>query len=301
MSAKICVVGSLNMDLVVRAERFPEPGETLLGGVFATHPGGKGANQAVAAARLGAEVAMIGCVGEPYGAELIAALEADGVDATAVERRNGVAAGVGCVTVVPSGENAIVVASGANALLDAETVERHRAAIEEADVVVLQLETTDGAVDRALHVARQAGTRSVLNAAPAKEIPERILRRADVLVVNRGEARTLGRRPPNDSPDDLATALHVLGAPEVVVTLGPKGAIHSTDAERLFQPGYRVAARDTTGCGDAFVGAWAVAAAEGLAPAESLRLACGAGAAAAEREGAIPSLPDREAVERVIS
>lgn len=300
MTARMCVVGSINMDLVVSATRFPEPGETLLGGTFATHPGGKGANQAVAAARLGAEVSMVGCLGELYGEDLHAVLVENGVDAGRVRRLPDLSSGVGVVTVVPGGENAIIVASGANARLDAKEVIASRSAVEDADAVVLQLETTTGANEAALQVARKSETMTILNAAPVRPMPYGLLGMIDVLVVNRVEAEMLTGRDASETHEELLRLLLEKGAREVVITLGPQGAIRSDGGESTFRRSYPVQALDTTACGDAFVGAYAVARTEGMAADAALDFACAAGGLAATVEGAMPSLPTRAAVEALL-
>jgi ribokinase len=297
MSTKICVVGSINMDLVVRASRFPSPGETLLGGPFHAYPGGKGANQAVAASRMGAEVSLVGCVGRPYGDELLAALDADGVDTRGVRHLEDVATGVGVITVVPSGENAIVVASGANARLSPADVEDSAEVIEAADAVVLQLEVPEESTQRAIEIARAAGKTTFLNAAPARPLRRELLFAGDVVIVNRVEAEMLTGREAGTPEGELLRALHDLGAAHAVVTLGEQGAVHSGGGAITHQDTFPVEAVDTTACGDAFVGTFSVATGEGMPPEESLGLACAAGALAARSPGAMPSMPNRDVVE----
>jgi len=290
------VVGSLNMDLVVRAARFPMPGETLLGGTFAEHPGGKGANQAVAAARLGAVVGMIGCVGDAYGDALIAALAGDEVDVTGVERAADLASGVGIITVTAAGENAIVVASGANERVSVDQVDRHAEAIREADVLVLQLEIPAEANARAADIARAAGVPVLLNAAPARTVDRGLLEAAHALVVNRVEAEMLAGAGRDAEDERLLERLRELGADEVVITLGRHGAVASHGGAVARQEAFAIDPVDTTACGDAFVGAYAVGLAEGMEPVTRLRFACAAGALAATVEGAHPSMPTRDAL-----
>ncbi len=302
MASRITVLGSINMDLVVHAPRFPEPGETLIGGPFATYPGGKGANQAIAAARLGAksDVALIGCVGDDdYGAELRRVFEREGVDATGVVERERIPTGVGVITVDAAGENHIVVASGANATLSPEDVGRHAASISAAEVLLLQLEIPLQALLHGMHLARSAGARVLLNAAPARELSDEILELVDVLVVNEIEARMLA----GDSAaaiGDLPRQLAERGPPTVIVTLGERGALLYDGGELLERPGRQVRAVDSTAAGDAFVGAMARALVEDRSPADALEMACAAGALAVTRHGAISSLPDRRALEELL-
>jgi ribokinase len=298
---RITVLGSINMDLVVHAPRFPAPGETLLGGPFATHPGGKGANQAIAAARLGdaRDVALIGCVGDDgYGAELRGVFAREGFEAAGVEERADAATGVGVITVDASGQNHIVVASGANATVTPDDVERHAAAITAAGVLVLQLEIPLPAIQRGMRLAREAGVRVLLNAAPARELPSEVLRAVDVLVVNELEARTLAGASAGDV-GALARALAARGPELVVVTLGERGAVLFDGAVLVERSAHAVRAVDTTAAGDAFVGAFARALIEDRSSADALAFASAAGACAVTVEGAVPSLPSRAAVEEL--
>jgi ribokinase len=299
-AARICVVGSVTMDLVVRADRFPASGETLLGGPFATYPGGKGANQAVAAARQGARVEMVGCVGDLYGEELLAVLDRHGVGREGVEPRPEVASGVGVITVVPSGENRIVVAPGANARVDERQVVRHAASIAKAHVLLLQLETTDEANRAAIGLARESGTTVILNAAPAAPVSRESLEGVDVLVVNRPEAEAIAGRAGETPPEALLDDLLSLGAREAVITLGESGAILANGAGTTFREAFPVEAIDATGAGDAFVGAFAVSLAEGRPPEVALARASAAGALAVTVPGAMPSMPDRAAVDELL-
>jgi ribokinase len=280
------------MDLVVHTPRFPEAGETILGGPFRTFPGGKGANQAVAAAGLGAEVSFVGAVGNPYGQELLDTLNHHRVDTANVSVREEVASGVGVIRVLPSGENNIVVAPGANHTLTAADVDRAAESIEQADVLILQLEIPDEANAHALEIARRAGTATLLNAAPAAPQPAAVLSRVDVLLTNRLEAEMLLGGDGRSSDEELCGALLDHGPAEAIITLGEAGAIHADGDGIINQDGFKVTAVDTTACGDAFAGACAVAHARGDEPAPALRFACAAGALAATRAGAMPSLPD---------
>jgi len=298
MTVSICVVGSLNMDLVCQVERLPRAGETLLARSFAAHPGGKGANQAVAAARAAAgpgSVSLIGAVGDDdHGAQLLAALEGEGVDVSGVAVRRAQASGVAQILVDARGENHIVVASGANATLAAADVERSAAAIRSSRLVLAQLETPLAAIEAAQAVARRHGARFVLNAAPARALPASLLAAIDLLVVNEGEAQVLCGAEAGTDPERLARELAALGPRAVVLTLGARGALAVEDGRTLACPAFEVRAVDTTAAGDAFVGALAAAIVEDEPLERALRLACAAGGLAATRAGAIPSLPRRE-------
>lgn len=277
--AVIHVVGSVNLDLVARCARLPGPGETVLGGGFEKHPGGKGANQALAARRLGAQVSMIACVGADSEADAaLALMKAAGVDLTAVRVVDGAPTGVALIAVGSDGDNQIVVAPGANARL---AVERLPERIEGA--LIGQLETPVDVLDAA---AARCGGFATLNLAPAGPVPESLLRRADLLVVNEAEAAAYGR--------DRLFAAGGLTA----ITLGARGAA-------LFRDGVEIAraapppvtVMDATGAGDAFTGALTVALVEGLTPGEALAFACTAAAASTTRAGAQSALPDRVEVE----
>ena len=275
---RLTVIGSINLDLVATAPRLPAAGETVTGATLARHPGGKGANQALAAARLGAEVALIGRVGDDAMAEeALILLRRQGVDLTGVTRDPARPTGVALIAVDPSGENQIVVAAGAN----------HGFGVEDLPAriqgpLILQLELPVPVVEAA--VARAEGF-AALNLAPAAPVSPDLLRRADLLIVNQGEAAFYGE------------GLHA-GGGRVIVTLGAAGAV-------LFEAGREVAratppqvsVADATGAGDAFVGAAVVALLEGRPPASALAFACAAGALAATRAGAQPSLPERAAVD----
>ena len=299
MSARVCVVGALHRDLVVRAPRFAQPGETVLGEGFELFVGGKGANQAVAASRLGARVALVGAVGDDeWGRAVRAALASEGIDLAHVESVPKLHTGVGVITVVPGGENTIVVASGADLSVTVEHVARAGGAIAEADVLLAQGELRPEVTLRALELARAASTTVVYNAAPAGALPEGFLRHVDVLVANRGEAADLlGDAAREIAPQGLARRLASLGPERIVLTLGSEGAFHFDGSELEHVPSFRVDAVDATAAGDAFVAALAVARAEGARLKDAVRFACAAGALATSVRGAIPSLPAREAVE----
>jgi ribokinase len=295
MSKPILVVGSLNMDLVVRVARHPRVGETLLGGEFQTFPGGKGANQAVAAARLGAAVRMIGCVGsDAFGAGLLAAVEKDGVDTSCIRKDDSAASGVALITVSQDGQNTIVVAAGANAQLSAQDVLSAEAAFEDAGAVVLQLEIPLPAVEAAARLGRKHGAVVLLNPAPAQPLSDGLLALVDYLIPNQTELQQLAGL---SNLDHAASALLGRGVRNLVVTLGEQGARWVSAAGMVDAPAFKVQAVDTVAAGDAFVGAFAVALAEGRPVAQALRYGNAAGALAVTRAGAQPSLPSRAELE----
>jgi ribokinase len=296
--ALITVVGSINMDLVVRAPRFAQPGETIAGDAFVTVHGGKGANQAVAARRLGGTVAMVGGVGEDdFGAAMAQGLADEGIDVRHVVVRDGFPSGVALITVSADGENTIVVVAGANGTLTTGDVLLAREAIESAAVLVLQLEIPLDAVQAAAALAHDAGCVVVLNAAPAVIVPDTLLAIVDYLVVNETELFIVAG-PGIDDQSGAIAALRQRGAATIVVTLGAAGArlIPRAGAPTLVH-GYAVDVVDTTAAGDAFVGAFAVALAERSSPVEALVRGNAAGALAVMQPGAQPSLPTRADVE----
>ncbi len=300
MSApSICVVGSLNRDLVIRTPRLPQAGETLLGGPFATFSGGKGANQAVGAARLRASVAMLGCVGaDGNGAALIAEIGESGVDVSGVAKIEGVPTGVGLITIEEGGESTIVVAEGANARLTAEDVQVD--AVASAQWLIVQLETPLATVAAAIAHARAHGTLVALNAAPAAPLPAAIVEQVDLLIVNQTEAQTLAGGTAGADPEDLLARLLRLGPPTVVITLGSEGALAGNAAGTLRQAALNVESVDAVAAGDAFVAALVVALGEGQELQPALRFACAAGGLATTKAGAMPSLPTRSEVDAAL-
>jgi ribokinase len=271
----VCVVGSTNMDLVARAERLPRPGETVADASFARIPGGKGANQAVAAARLGADVRFVGCVGrDDFARELLDALRADAVVPDVVESDEPT--GVALIVVDSGGENTIVVAPGANSRLRPEDID-----VGDADAVLVQLEVPLAAVEEAARQARFF----CLNAAPARRVPAELLARVDLLVVNRYELETVGAHP---------------GL--VALTLGAAGAVLLADGQEVARAAPPpVEGVDGTAAGDAFTACLVVSLLERRSREDALRRACAAGAIAASRPGAQPSLPTAEDVDAILA
>lgn len=295
----VCVVGSLNMDLVVKAPRFPAVGETVTGATFAAFPGGKGANQAVAAARLGARVAMVGRVGaDAFGEQLIAGLQTEGVDVTRVLVDRTAPTGVASITVDAAGDNAIVVASGANARLRPEDVEAAAGLIGSAHVLLLQLEVPLETVMRAARLGRAGGAIVCLDPAPATPLPAECYPLLDVIDPNETEVRILTGLPTSTIPEAERAAETLLqrGARAAVVKLGERGAVYLSPAGRAHVAAIPVTPVDTTAAGDAFAAALGVALGEGKTLAEAVRFATRAAALKVTRLGA-RALPTRAEVD----
>jgi ribokinase len=297
---RVVVVGSLNFDLVVESSRLPVAGETVLGGTFRTAAGGKGANQAVAAARVGAQVSMVGCVGQDkYGRELLASLRVDHVDVRRV-RRVSEPTGVALIVVAPGGENLIVVAPGANACLSPADIAAAQPLVARANVVVAQLEIPLETVVAAAHAAHQAGAIFMLNAAPARSDLDELLSAVDVLIVNETELASIVGV---GSGEEVTAARAVLdrGPRGVVVTLGARGALVVERQIATRVDAFAVDAVDATAAGDAFVGALA-ARFRGLdSLVDAAYYASAAAGLACTRPGAQPSLPNASEVERLLA
>ena len=302
---KIAVVGSLNMDLVVRMPQIPKPGETLLGGVFKTFPGGKGANQAVAAARLGAHVVMIGCVGDDtFGREMRATLAGEEIEITHVRVQSDEATGVALIQVDAHGQNSIAVASGANFRLTESDVEKAMQAIGTFDALIMPLETPIETILIAARIASRNGAKVILNPAPAQVLEKDLLNLVDVLVPNQHEiARMTGMPVQSDADIHRATEkLLALGPKNLLVTLGSQGALlfEGKNNPGTAIPAFPVQAVDTTAAGDCFVGALAVGVCEGKSLIAAAGFASAAAALSVKRAGAQPSLPRRGDVEQFI-
>jgi ribokinase len=296
----VVVFGSINLDLVTRVERFPAPGETLSGSEFATHAGGKGGNQALAAARAGAKVQMYGAVGrDAFAAPATALLDAGGVDLHGVAT---VDAPTGCATILvdAKGENSIVVVAGANAYVDAKAVPD--SALASDTLLVLQQEVPVEANATLIARARRLGARIVLNAAPARPLTRESLRQIDVLIVNENEAAALaGTFDCPTLPEAFASAVtSQIAELTVIVTLGAAGALCRVRGESLHIAAPDVNVVDTTGAGDAFVGALAAGLDGGAAIADALRLAVAAGSLACTMQGAQSALPDRARIDALL-
>ena len=285
MTRRIVVVGSINMDLVTQAPRFPQAGETLLGQGFVTVPGGKGANQAVAAARLGADVLLVGALGDDtFGDELRAGLLGEGVDLAHVRRLQAQSSGTASITVA-QGENQIVVVPAANACVTPAQVEAAGEAIARADAVLVQMEIPLDAVEATLRLGHRAGVPVILNPAPAQPLPPESLALARYLTPNQHELAVLLGADPHE---DFRALMRRAPGP-VVLTRGGEGAWFREEGEPIHQPGFAVEAVDSTGAGDTFNAALAVYLDEGLA--EAVRKACAAAALSVTRLGAQRGMP----------
>jgi ribokinase len=286
----VCVVGSANLDLVANTERLPAPGETVLGSAYAEHAGGKGLNQAVAAARSGSRTTFCGALGDDAAADQLGGVVAgEGIGDEWLRRVPGVPTGRALIGVSADAENCIIVVPGANATLAGADVADAAAS---ARVLLVQLEVPLDAVRVALEAARAAGTITILNPAPAAPLPPDLLALCDVVIPNEHEVELLGG----------VEELMRLGARAVVVTLGSRGAkLCTPDSGELLVPAFAVEAVDTTAAGDAFCGGFATALAEGVSFADALRFATATAALATTRSGAVPSLPTRAEIDRLVA
>jgi ribokinase len=298
---EILVIGSINTDLVLRAERFPSPGETIQAGEISTYPGGKGANQAVAAARQGARVGMIGRVGtDRHGDELIENLRDNGVD-TSLVKRDEAPTGTAIVVVDAQGQNSIVVSPGANAKVVPEDVEI--TSLINLEAVLFQLEVPLETVTHGCELARKHGAMVLLNPAPARALPDEMYANIDCLLPNETELSLLSGKAVKDvgSAKEAAQVMLDKGVPAVVVTLGAKGSLVVTKDGATHIPPFEVKVLDTTGAGDAFIGGFAAALLQGKTPEEAARYGNACGALATTKQGAQSSLPTREEVERLLA
>lgn len=295
MQAKVVIVGSLNMDLVTRAPRLPRAGETLAGQSFVTVPGGKGANQAVAAARLGASVAMVGCVGDDaYGEQLRTALLAEGIDCQAVTPVSGESTGVALIVVDDSSQNAIVIVAGGNGHVTASVVDSFDALLSGAEVIICQLEVPLDTVGHVLKRGHELGKTVILNPAPASgPLPAEWFAWIDYLIPNESEATALTGLPVDStaSADAAASALLKAGVSKVIVTLGEQGALFASASRSEHFPAPKVQPVDTTAAGDTFVGGFAAALADGKSESDAIRFGQVAAALSVTRSGAQPSIP----------
>lgn len=297
---KIVVIGSSNTDLTVRTARIPQPGETVVGSDFLTNAGGKGANQAVAAARLGGDVTFIASVGDDrFGHDAVCHYAKEGIDTRFIALHQNVASGVALISVDAAAENCIVVAPGANSLLtpvDVDAAEEHIAA---ARITLLQLEIPMNTVLRASEIAEKHGVPIILNPAPATPLPDELLRRLNLITPNRSETELLTGRKIVDM-GDAAAAVEIFrrrGVRNVIITMGAQGAFVADERDEYVIPAHHVEAVDTTAAGDVFNGALAVALAEGRRLAEAAEFAAAASAISVTRFGAQCSIPYRRELE----
>jgi len=299
----IVVLGSSNTDMIIRVPRIPRAGETLLGGEFLTAAGGKGANQAVGAARAGGKVALIARVGsDTFGDQAIAGLRRDGVDVSYVFRDKFAASGVALIFVAKEGENSIAVAGGANAKLAPADVRKAARVIRSAAWLVAQLETPLATVIAAAEAAVKAGVPVILNPAPARPLPNSLLKLISILTPNETEAELLTGIEVNDeaAAAKACARLRSRGVRTVILTLGPRGAFLAEANRQQLVPGFKVKAVDSTAAGDIFNGALSVALAEGKTLLDAVRFANAAGALSVTRLGAQPSAPTRADVEKFL-
>jgi ribokinase len=298
-SCKIAVLGSANTDMVIVADHFPAPGETLLGGKFLLNPGGKGANQAVAAARLGGNVSFISRVGEDiFGEETLQHLQKEGIDTQGVKRHHSEPSGVALITVDKEGENTIVVASGANMTLSPQELEQHLPLIEACDMLLMQLEIPIDTVVAAARAAYEMGKKVILNPAPAAVLPAEIYPYIHVLTPNETETAYLTGILPVDEPSARSAAekLVSLGVELVIITMGAVGAYLFSKNRQQVIPAPKIKAVDSTAAGDTFNGGLAVALAEGMDLEAAINFANQAAALSVTKMGAQASIPLREEV-----
>jgi ribokinase len=304
MSKKIVVVGSSNTDMIAKIERIPKPGETVIGGKFSTAAGGKGANQAVAAARAGGNVTFIARVGEDmFGEQAVQGFVEDNIDVSHVLKDAEAPSGVALIFVDEKGENSIAVASGANANLAPADVAAASDAITSADVLVMQLEVPLETVEAAAALAHENGVRVILNTAPAQPLSDALLGHVSVLTPNEGEAELLtGIKVESEKDAEAAAnALFARGVKSALITMGAKGVFAVDSDSKQFVPGFEVKAVDTTAAGDVFNGALAVALAEGKSLKEAATFANAAGALSVTKLGAQPSAPTRAEIDEFLS
>ena len=302
--SRLVVVGSSNTDMIVQVPRIPQPGETILGGRFQTAPGGKGANQAVAAARAGADVSLLACVGDDsFGREALAGFATDGIDCEHVAIDPTAPSGVAQIFVAADGENSIGVASGANACLTPTHIERAASAIKTANTILLQLEVPLETVMRAAEIGSAANCRVILNPAPARELPMELYPLLGIISPNETEAQLLTGIAVKDESSAAAAAANLRdrGVDTVLITLGAAGCFLSTEAFGKIVPGYIVDVVDTTAAGDVFNGNLAAALCRDLQLEDAVVYAQAAAALSVQCLGAQPSAPTRSAIDTFLS
>lgn len=300
---KIVVIGSLNMDLVVNTPRIPALGETVLGSGFFTAPGGKGANQAVAAARLGGSVSIVGCVGDDiFGKELKQNLLVNDVDIINVKVIENTPTGVAMIT-VKDGDNFIIVDPGANFCLTTDIIDELEDLIKDSFLVVIQLEIPFETVERAVESAHKHGVKVLLNPAPARTLPDDLLEKIDIITPNEKECELITGLPVRNIDDAKAAVSFLMqkGIPQVVITMGSAGAVYNNGSKIMHKSAVKVKAVDTTAAGDSFSGAISVALTEGKSIDEAIDFANLVGALTVTKKGAQLSLPMRKNVDEMIN
>jgi ribokinase len=303
MNPKIVVVGSANTDFVLSVPQLPSKGESVLGDQFSVVKGGKGANQAVAAARLGASVTFVARLGnDSFGNDALAAYHQEGISTDFIVQDPGINSGVALILVDPQGDNTVSIYPGANGRLTVEDVQAATEAIRGADCLLVQLEIPIETVRAAVEIAHNSHVRTILNPAPARKLPPEILKLIDTLTPNETEAAILaGQDPSSGGQYSLPRLASILNVPNLVVTLGSKGACILQNEEPTYVSSFPITPVDTTASGDAFNGALAVALARGESMPQAVRYANAAGAITATRLGAQPSLPTYQELDRFIS
>ena len=304
MSKQIFVLGSASVDHVLNMATLPRPGETITGSAYNIFPGGKGANQAVACARLGGNTRFMACLGQDaYGEKFTRQFAEDGIDTSLVELVKGSNTGVALIFVDQKAENSIGISAEANGELTEEKVRRRQSEIAAADFLLLSLETPDESVHAAAEIARAAETCIVLNPAPARHLSDELLACVDIITPNQTEAEVLSGVAVHNEADaaEAAIVLHGKGIGTVVITMGKQGAFISDSEGTRMIPGFKVEATDTTAAGDTFNGAMLVALAEGLSIEEACRFGNGAAALSVTRSGAQSSIPARRETERFLN
>jgi ribokinase len=299
-SSPIVVIGSTNTDMVIKASHLPQPGETILGGTFFMSAGGKGANQAVAAARLGGNVLFIAKTGfDIFGKQSVELFEKEGIDVSLIERDHYLPSGVALIMVDEKGENCIVVAPGANAALSIENINKAKERIENASLILMQLETPLETIEHVADIASSKKIKFILNPAPAAKLADELLKKISMLTPNQKEAEMLtGIKVTNESTaKQAADILNKKGIETVIITMGAAGAFFMHENKCSMIPGHKVNVVDTTAAGDVFNGALVVALAEGKNIEEAIRFACIAAAISVTRLGAQASVPYRKEVD----
>ncbi len=302
--SKLVVLGSVNADHVLRVPTFPRPGETLHGHDYQVIPGGKGANQAVAAARLGADISFVASVGDdPFGVNIRESFKLDGMDISGVKIQPDCPTGIAMIQVTDSGENAICISSEANARLTAESLDSDLTRIQQAEYFLTQLETPLEGVIRGAQAAKAASTQVILNPAPARSLPDELLSCVDMITPNETEAEVLTGVAVTDesSAARAAAVLHEKGITTVLITLGAKGVWLSENGQGTLIPGFRVDAIDTTAAGDTFNGALVTGLLEGLSMQHAIRFAHASAAISVTRFGAQTSIPARQEVDSFLA
>jgi len=302
-SSTIVVVGSTNTDMVIKASHLPQPGETILGGTFFMSAGGKGANQAVAAARLGGSVLFIAKTGyDIFAKQSIDLFEKEGIDISGMQRDHYQPSGVALITVDDDGENCIVVAPGANAALSPSDIDEVKDKIENASLLLAQLETPIETVEHVANIAVTAKIKFILNPAPAAKLADELLTKVSIITPNQTEAEMLTGIQVTDgsSARQAANFLHSKGIETVIITMGAAGAFVLHEDKYSMIPGHKVNVVDTTAAGDVFNGALLVALSEGAGMDDAVTFACSAAAISVTRLGAQASAPTREEVESFV-